>query len=437
MAKYLVALSGGADSVCLLLTLLEKGEVEAAAHCNFHLRGEESERDEAFVRQLCQERGVTLHVTHFDTLSEANRTGESIEMAARRLRYEWFAQLLAETGCNAVAVGHHQEDNAETILLNLVRGTGLQGLMGMQMWSEKQGFPIYRPLLTWTKTEILQYLQSNNQPFVTDSTNADTHYRRNSIRHEVIPLLQQMNPRVVQAINAMANNLTEVNDLCKDALRHEAELCGLKPCEGKMAAYKQADWEKFCANKHRHALLRDWLAAYSFSETQLADAMNMRVGGCIENGKGIITRTEHQLIFGPLPHPIPQLPIHLPQSTGEATTTQWENATLTAESIDRESLSSLKCAPNVALLDAEKLRGTLMIRPCRQGERFQPFGMKGSQLLSDYMTNRHFSRIEKTLTPVIADDGGVVWLMGERTDRRFSIGADTKRVLRLTIHYQS
>ena len=437
MAKYLVALSGGADSVCLLLTLFEKGEVEAAAHCNFHLRGEESERDEAFVRQLCQERGVTLHVTHFDTLSEANRTGESIEMAARRLRYEWFAQLLAETGCDAVAVGHHQEDNAETILLNLVRGTGLQGLMGMQMWSEKQGFPIYRPLLTWTKAEILQYLQSNNQPFVTDSTNADTHYRRNSIRHEVMPLLQQMNPRVVQAINAMANNLTEVNDLCKDTIRHEAELCDLKSCEGKMAAYRQVDWEKLCANKHRHALLRDWLSAYSFSETQLADATKMRVGGCIENDKGIITRTERLFLFGPLPHPMGQQPITLPQSMGETTTTQWGNVTLTAESINRASLSSLKCAPNVALLDAEKMQGTLVIRPCRLGERFQPFGMRGSQLLSDYMTNRHFSRIEKALTGVIADEAGVAWLMGERTDSRFTIGANTKRVLRLTIHYQS
>ena len=437
MAKYLVALSGGADSVCLLLTLLEKGEVEAAAHCNFHLRGEESERDEAFVRQLCQERGVTLHVTHFDTLSEANRTGESIEMAARRLRYEWFAQLLAETGCDAVAVGHHQEDNAETILLNLVRGTGLQGLMGMQMWSEKQGFPIYRPLLTWTKAEILQYLQSHNQPFVTDSTNADTHYRRNSIRHEVMPLLQQMNPRVVQAINAMANNLTEVNDLCKDTIRHEAELCDLKSCEGKMAAYQQVDWEKLCANKHRHALLRDWLSAYSFSETQLADATEMRVGGCIENGKGIITRTERLFLFGPLPHPMGQQPITLPQSMGETTTTQWGNVTLTAESINRASLSSLKCAPNVALLDAEKMQGTLVIRPCRLGERFQPFGMRGSQLLSDYMTNRHFSRIEKALTGVIADEAGVAWLMGERTESRFTIRANTKRVLRLTIHYQS
>lgn len=437
MAKYLVALSGGADSVCLLLTLLEKGEVEVAAHCNFHLRGEESERDETFVRQLCQERGVTLHITHFDTLSEANRTGESIEMAARRLRYAWFERLLAETGCDAVAVGHHQEDNAETILLNLVRGTGLQGLMGMQMWSEKQGFPIYRPLLTWTKAEILQYLQSNNQPFVTDSTNADTHYRRNSIRHEVMPLLQQMNPRVVQAINAMANNLTEVNDLCKDAIRHESELCDLKSCEGKMAAYRQVDWEKLCANKHRHALLRDWLSAYSFSETQLADATEMRVGGCIENGKGIITRAERLFLFGPLPHPMGQQPITLPQSMGETTTTQWGNVTLTAESIDRASLSSLKCAPHVALLDADKVQGTLVIRACRQGERFCPFGMRGSQLLSDYMTNHHFSRIEKALTGVIADEAGVAWLMGERTDSRFTIGANTKRVLRLTIHYQS
>ena len=435
MSKYLVALSGGADSVCLLLTLLEKGEVGAAAHCNFHLRGEESDRDEAFVRQLCQERGVTLHVTHFDTLSEANRTGESIEMAARRLRYAWFEELLGETGCCAVAVGHHQEDNAETILLNVVRGTGLQGLMGMQEWSEKQGFPIYRPLLTWTKADILQHLQAEHQSFVTDSTNADTHYRRNSIRHEVIPLLQQMNPRAIQAINAMARNLTEVNSLCTYALKHEAECCCLKPRERKMAAYHQADWEKLCANKHAHALLRDWLSPYDFSDAQLADAMKMRVGGYVESAKGIVTRTEHHLIFGPTPYPIGQQIIQLPQSMGEIATTIWGNAKLNAEYIDRTSLSSLKCAPHVALLDAAKVRGLLTIRACKQGERFHPFGMKGSKLLSDYMTDRHFSRIEKALTPVIADEAGVAWLIGERTDNRFTIGADTKRVLRLTILY--
>lgn len=139
--QYLVALSGGADSVCLLLTLLEKGEVGAAAHCNFHLRGDESDRDEEFVRQLCLQRGVKLFVKHFDTQTEAEKTGESIEMAARRLRYEWFNAMIRDLGFDAVAVGHHQEDNAETLLLNLLRGTGLQGLAGMQRMSRKQGLP--------------------------------------------------------------------------------------------------------------------------------------------------------------------------------------------------------------------------------------------------------------------------------------------------------
>lgn len=228
MAKYIVALSGGADSVCLLLWLHNQGEVAAAAHCNFHLRGEESNRDEHFVRLLCERLNIKLFVTHFNTTQEAESTGESIEMAARRLRYTWFKTLLAQTGCQAIAVGHHQEDNAETILLNLVRGTGLQGLTGMQQLSHKQGFAIYRPLLSWTKADILQYLDAHQQNYVTDSTNADVQYRRNSIRHEVLPLLQRLNPKVVQAINQMAHHLTETQSVYAEAIAHICQECEMQ-----------------------------------------------------------------------------------------------------------------------------------------------------------------------------------------------------------------
>ena len=199
----LIALSGGADSVALLLMMHERGEAEAAAHCNFHLRGEESNRDEQFVRDLCQKLGVRLFVKHFNTEEEAQRTGESIEMAARRLRYDWFEALRKAHGFSNVAVAHHRDDNAETILLNLVRGTGLRGLTGME--SERPG--VVRPLLNLSRRDILNYLQARHQPFVTDSTNADTHFRRNKLRHEVLPLLAEMNPNVVRTLNDMGERL--------------------------------------------------------------------------------------------------------------------------------------------------------------------------------------------------------------------------------------
>ena len=187
MSKYVVALSGGADSVCLLLTLIERGEVGVVAHCNFHLRGEESNRDELFVSKLCKERGVELLIKHFDTLEASQESGESVEMTARRLRYDWFSELVNQYHLDGVAVGHHQEDNAETILLNIARGTGLQGLTGMQTFGSNGQVRIYRPLLGVSKKQILNYLQLHKQSFVTDSTNTDVHYKRNRIRHNIIP----------------------------------------------------------------------------------------------------------------------------------------------------------------------------------------------------------------------------------------------------------
>lgn len=437
MAKYIVALSGGADSVCLLLWLHNQGEVAAAAHCNFHLRGEESNRDEHFVRLLCEQLNIKLFVTHFNTTQEAESTGESIEMAARRLRYTWFKTLLAQTGCQAIAVGHHQEDNAETILLNLVRGTGLQGLTGMQQLSHKQGFAIYRPLLSWTKADILQYLDTHQQTYVTDSTNADVQYRRNSIRHEVLPLLQRLNPKVVQAINQMAHHLTETQSVYAEAIAHLCQECEMQKGTKALSAYTFLSWDKLHALSHPHAVLRELLTPLAFMDAQIQDALQMRVGGIIENTHAIVTRSEQHLIFGPKPQPLHTQYITLPQALNKSTTTLLPHAHLVAELLHIDALKTLKCPPQTVLFDADKLQGALQIRVPLQGERFSPFGMKGSQLLSDYMTNRHFSRIEKALSLVVADEAGIVWLVGERADNTPRIDNTTQHVLRLTIHYDS
>jgi len=186
----LVCLSGGADSTALLDVLLRGGYPCTAAHCNFHLRGKESERDEQFVRDLCAKRDVKLLVKNFDTLSEAEQTRKSIELTARRLRYEWFAQAAKEEGCTAIAVAHHQNDQAETVLMNLRRGAGIRGLCGMRPKSKnpcaESDIPVIRPLLCTTHDYIRHYLQNiRHIDWVEDSTNTDPHYRRNSIRAEI------------------------------------------------------------------------------------------------------------------------------------------------------------------------------------------------------------------------------------------------------------
>ena len=204
--KLLVALSGGADSVALLRVLHTAGYQCEAAHCNFHLRGEESNRDERFVRQLCQKYGIHLHTIDFNTTQYATEKHISIEMAARELRYQWFEKIRKECQADVVAVAHHQDDSIETILLNLIRGTGITGLLGIR----PRNGTIVRPLLCINREEIIRYLQNIGQDYVTDSTNLEDEYTRNKIRLNLLPLMQEINPSVKNSLIETSNHLNDV-----------------------------------------------------------------------------------------------------------------------------------------------------------------------------------------------------------------------------------
>ena len=206
---YIIGLSGGADSVALLLMLKEGGFNVHAAHCNFLLRGAESDRDEAFCVSLCQQLGVELHRAHFYTRTYAESHHVSIEMAARELRYKWFEQLRQDIGAVGICVAHHRDDSVETVLLNLVRGTGLRGLTGIQ----PRNGSILRPLLCVSRAEIEAFLAEKGQEYVTDSTNLEADVQRNIIRLEVLPLLRRLNPAVAENIQRTAENLSEVHEM--------------------------------------------------------------------------------------------------------------------------------------------------------------------------------------------------------------------------------
>ena len=207
--KILVALSGGADSVALLCILHTAGYRCEAAHCNFHLRGEESNRDEQFVRQLCEKYKINLHTIDFDTTRHATEKHISIEMAARELRYNWFEKTRKDCQADVIAVAHHQDDSVETILLNLIRGTGITGLLGIR---PRNGV-VVRPLLCINREEIIHYLQSIQQEYVTDSTNLEDEYTRNKIRLNLLPLMQTINPSVKNNLIETSNYLNDVATL--------------------------------------------------------------------------------------------------------------------------------------------------------------------------------------------------------------------------------
>ena len=212
--KVLVTLSGGADSVALLRLLLSMGYTCEAAHCNFHLRDKESDRDEAFVRRLCHESGVLLHIEHFDTTQYAAKKHISIEMAARELRYEWFETLRGQREASVIATAHHKDDSVETVLLNLIRGTGINGLLGIR----PRNGNIVRPLLCLSREEIIAYLQYIDQDYVTDSTNLLDEYTRNKIRLNLLPLMKEINPSVKESIIRTTNYLNDAATLYNQSI---------------------------------------------------------------------------------------------------------------------------------------------------------------------------------------------------------------------------
>lgn len=411
--RVLVALSGGADSVALLAGLRALGYAVEAAHCNFHLRGAESDRDEAFCRQLCRRLGDTvLHVAHFDTRAEAARTDESIEMAARRLRYAWFADLLREEGLRRVAVAHHRDDNVETLLLNLIRGTGLRGLTGMAYCNGA----VVRPLLDLPHSALVRYLEEEGLDYVTDSTNADTAYKRNKVRHELLPLLRQLNPAVDETLARTAGRLADAEVLYDLGLERAAR-----------SVRRHADGMDIPLGKDRppRAAIHEWLAAAGFPSVTTDELTEgqPRDGALFESPTHLAVVHRGQV-------EIRRWPVRFGAvALVPGTATRLPNGRRIAlDVVDREALGALPRDRATACLDADALRGPLRCRSVEEGDRLAPFGLKGTKLVSDLLTNRHYSRLDRQAAMVVTDDAGIVWLVDERPDRRAAVTAETRRV---------
>ena len=270
--KVVVALSGGADSVCLLLLLRRLGYACVAAHCNFHLRGEESMRDEAFVRQLCNRQGVELHVAHFDTDAYALEHHVSVELAARNLRYDYFLSLMQAEGCTRLAVGHHKDDNAETFLLNAVRKTGVRGLCGIKALSvNAQGSTVVRPLLCLCREEVEAYLTERGEAWVTDSTNMQDEAARNRVRHNVIPALMSVNPAAVDNLCQTMKNLSEVMKVYEAEMQRCIQLCTRREGDT-LYIYRKRLAE--CVSPV--SVLHEVLSPMGFNETQIRNLLTAR-----------------------------------------------------------------------------------------------------------------------------------------------------------------
>ena len=432
---YLVALSGGADSVALLLLLKEHGFNVHAAHCNFHLRGVESDRDEAFCVELCQELGVELHRAHFDTRTYADLHKVSIEMAARKLRYNWFAQLCQDLSAAGVCVAHHRDDSVETVLLNLIRGTGLRGLTGIKPRSEQVmtcsqkpqeqlKLMVLRPLLCVSRVEIEAFLAEKGQKYVTDSTNLEADVLRNKVRLQVLPLLRELNPAVSENIQRTAENLGEAQEVL-DAVVGKYKDSNI---------LELSELEKYGSSEY---IVFEWLKNYGFNGNQVRQILDAGCGGIVSSAMGYdVLKDRSRLIV--------EKTENYPQGVRNVTSRPSKRIVVPEEGTyvldENNTFRVRKCAvyvskvPHIATLDADKVAFPLTIRRVEEGDWMVPYGMTGRKLLSDLMTDLKMNVFEKRRQLVVVDAQGViVWAVGLRTDQRAAVRESTVSVWELQI----
>lgn len=414
--RLIVALSGGADSVGLLVVLKLLEYECVAVHCNFHLRGAESDRDQQFVENLCKHLNVPLRLTHFDTKKYASVNGISIEMAARDLRYAWFEEVRKAENAEYIAVAHHADDSIETFLMNMLRGTGIKGLTGIKPLQGR----IFRPLLCVYKNHIEQYLDSIGQTFVTDSTNSDQSILRNKFRHTVIPLLQEMNPA------AKDNLLKDINHL------HDAEIVYdeyIASTQNKLTLKTtkkfQIDIRKLQKLKTRKTMVYEMLKPYGFNAATAQDIVKE-----IENpetGK-VFLSADYEAIINRYSIAINRKyePDTKQYVITEDVTSITEPFLVKIQDIERSKLKIIGM-PQYAYFDKSKLKFPLTIRLWQDGDKFVPFGMIGQKKVSDYLTDKKYSKFKKNTTYVLIDNTGtIVWVIDERIDNRFRLDANTK-----------
>ena len=419
-APVIVGLSGGADSVALLHILTRLGYPCVAAHCNFHLRNDESDADADFAQQTAEALGLPFRRIDFDTADYARQNGVSTEMAARTLRYEWFETLRRELGAEVIAVAHHRDDNVETVLLNLIRGTGLSGLCGMR---PRNGH-IVRPLLSVDRSQIVRWLTDRHLPFRTDSSNASDVYRRNFVRLRLLPLMEQLNPSVRDAILRMAGHLTDVEAIYRNAIdSHRAHLID---ADGRISI------DALLRTPALQAVLFELLTPYGFTPSQCADIARALSG---ESGRSFVApggrwhllKDRLHLILYPADEVSADA---FPLTLGSELTAPIR---LSLEERIVDEAFTISRSPHVATFDADRIALPFTLRRWRAGDSFVPFGMTGRKKLSDYFSDHKFSLLHKAAAWILCDASGrILWIVGHRTDNRFRITSKTRRALIVT-----
>lgn len=417
--SLLLAVSGGADSVVMAHLFKAAGFRFSIAHCNFQLRGEESLRDEAFVEDLAARLQTPFHKIRFDTAAYTNEHRVSIQVAARELRYKWLQRIMSGTGCYYIATAHHMQDNAETVLMNISKGTGIAGLHGIL---PKQG-KLVRPLLFASKTDILAYATQHDIRFVEDSSNVTVKYTRNFFRHKVIPVIEEVYPGVVSNIAGSIDRFREA-----EALYHQALEKHLK-----RLVVRKGDMDMIPVLRLQKTIPLQTVAWEIFRQygctppqlQQIIELLDSSSGKLVETLTHRIIRDRQWLLVTSLAEA--ESPVVVIEKDRTAVVTA--NGVLRIRTVDKKDTTAIPAAANIACLDKHTLQYPLLLRRWKQGDYFYPLGMRKKKKLSRFFIDHKLSLPQKENMWVLESAKRVVWIVGMRIDDRFKITDQTKELL--------
>ncbi|WP_372919842.1 tRNA lysidine(34) synthetase TilS [Salegentibacter sp.] len=416
-SRLLLAVSGGLDSVVLTHLCHEAKLDFAIAHCNFNLRGNESDADEKFVKKLAVDMDCQVFTQNFDTKSYAGDKGLSIQMAARELRYKWFEELRLQHNYGFVLTAHHANDDVETFFINLVRGTGLEGLSGIQVENKK----VIRPLLKFSRKEIEAYAREKKITWREDSSNASTKYLRNKIRHEIVPQFEELNPGFVQTFLQTQEHLKQSQDLVEDYLSliyPEAVQKGKLGYELDIAFLRKIPNTK--------PVLYQLLKSFGFTEwDDVYNLLDAQPGKMVFSSGHRLIKDREKLILTELPSEIENQQFEIEENE--------EFVMLPIGTFTFSVVNEIEeRAENCIYVDPDLLDYPLIVRKWQKGDYFYPFGMKGRKKLSDFFKDKKLSLPEKENSWLLCSGEKIVWVINQRADNRFAINSPDQKILKIT-----
>lgn len=429
--RYLATVSGGVDSVVMLRVMLNLGYEVEVAHCNFGLRGDESNRDESFVTDLCSRLGVKLHTKHFDVASFKAQNGISTEMACRKLRYDWFAELSVSYSFNGIIVAHNSDDQVETFWLNILRGSGIAGMAAMRPASGN----IFRPLLCVSRLQIEEYARQMGQQWVTDSTNLHNDYKRNRLRNIILPEVRRCFDSADKAMLHTIDNLSRCNTLYQALIDDFRQNFVTENHQGAIEIRLDSLIQRFAGAGCADTLLFELIKPYGLNSLQATEILSSRFS-THPSGKQFLSATHQAVTRSGKLH-------IMPINNGDEQQQQWSvdpnDLSRLPIKITIETIPTTDCHPrcvngrDAVCFSPQILSSNLILRHWQNGDRFQPFGMKGTRLVSDLFSDLKLSPEQKASTWLLIANGKIAWVVGLRSTALFPVSPNDTMLVKFSI----